>query len=249
MSQTPPEILSPMIFAEKWNAMLTLQELLKAQRVCLFITRNKKMILSLWCLIENNEGVNRKVGLGKSQVSCNCLGIKWEVRQSLLQLLGKRKHRITISDSLEKQAEILQSLFFLFLTQNAQIVLQNISTRSWNQVSFVLMKNEDACPYIIWHNCLLWRFGNFFCHVICLCPCICLCLCVTKISSDTTVSSGALAVIVISFVFVFIFVCVFVFVLTALWQNYCSMTWGCLGRGGDSLSLWHEEGGRRHVWG
>ena len=109
------------------------------------------------------------------------------------------------------------------------------------------MKNEDACPYIIWHNCLLWRLGKIFCHVVCLCPCICLCLCVTKISSDTTVSSGALAVIVISFVFafvfVFIFVCVFVFVLTALWQNYCSMTWGCLGRGGDSLSLWHEEGG------
>ena len=151
MSQTPPEILSPMIFAEKWNAMLTLQELLKAQRVCLFITRNKKMILSLWCLIENNEGVNRKVGLGKSQVSCNCLGIKWEVRQSLLQLLGKRKHRITISDSLEKQAEILQSLFSLFLTQTAQIVFQNIPTRSWNQVGFVLMKNEDTCPLPIYH--------------------------------------------------------------------------------------------------
>ena len=48
---------------------------------------------------------------------------------------------------------------------------------------------------------------------------------------------------VFAFVFVFIFVCVFVFVLTVLWQNYCSMTWGCLGRGGDSLSLWHEEGG------
>ena len=83
--------------------------------------------------------------------------------------------------------------------------------------------------------------AKLFCHVVCLC------LCVNKISFDTTVGSGALAVIVISFVFafvfVFIFVCVFVFVLTALWQNYCSMTWGCLGRGGDSLSLWHEEGG------
>ena len=86
-------------------------EHLKVQHACLFITRYWKIILSLWCLIENNEEVNRKVGLGKSQVSCNCLGIKWEVRQSLLQLLGKRKHRITISDSLEKQAEILQSLF------------------------------------------------------------------------------------------------------------------------------------------
>lgn len=89
--------------------------------------------------------------------------------------------------------------------------------------------------------------AKLFCNVVCLCLCICGCLCVTKISSDTTVGSGALAVIVISFVFafvfVFIFVCVFVFVLTALWQNYCSMTWGCLGRGGDSLSLWHEEGG------
>ena len=117
------------------------------------------MILSLWCLIENNEGVNRKVGLGKSQVSCNCLGIKWEVRQSLLQLLGKRKHRITISDSLEKQAEILQSLFSLFLTQTAQIVFQNIPTRSWNQVGFVLMKNEDTCPL----ECVTCNFFWYLC--------------------------------------------------------------------------------------
>ena len=140
MSQTPPGVLSPMIFAEKRNAMLTLQELLKAQRVCLFITRNKKMILSLWCLIENNEGVNRKVGLGKSQVSCNCLGIKWEVRQSLLQLLGKRKHRITISDSLEKQAEIL-SFFLIPSTKCANCLPKYFDKK---------LKLSGFCPYEEW---------------------------------------------------------------------------------------------------
>ena len=133
-------------------------------------------------------------------------------------------------------------VFFLILSSKCTNCLQKYFDKKLKSSGFCL-----ACPYIIWHNCLLWRFGK-----IVLSRCLSLSLYLSlslrnQISSDTTVGSGALAVIVISFVFafvfVFIFVCVFVFVLTALWQNYCSMTWGCLGRGGDSLSLWHEEGG------
>ena len=133
-------------------------------------------------------------------------------------------------------------VFFLILSSKCTNCLQKYFDKKLKSSGFCL-----ACPYIIWHNCLLWRFGK-----IVLSRCLSLSLYLSlslsnQISSDTTVGSGALAVIVISFVFafvfVFIFVCVFVFVLTAFWQNYCSMTWGCLGRGGDSLSLWHEEGG------
>ena len=154
MSLRPLELLSPHIFAEERNTMLILQELLKAQHACLFITRNKKMILSLWCLIENNEGVNRKVGLGKSQVSCNCLGIKWEVRQSLLQLLGKRKHRITISDSLEREAEILQSLFFLIPSTKCTNCLLKYFDKK--------LKSTGFCPYEEWGCMPIYHLTQLF---------------------------------------------------------------------------------------
>ena len=97
--------------------------------------------------------------------------------------------------------------FFLFLAQNAKIVLQNISTRSWNTTGFCPYEEWGCMPIYhptqllimaLWQNCFVMLSVFFFvfvfnqniiwhncwlwrscsyCYKLCVCLCLCLFLC------------------------------------------------------------------------